>query len=81
MLEQAQLNKQRIETFVTRQIATRARLSSAQLTTYYFGFTEHLKLRKEVEKTPGFTERAYHDKLLSFGSPSMKIIRQLMTKK
>jgi uncharacterized protein (DUF885 family) len=56
----------------------RARLSSAQLTTYFFGFTELLKLRHAVETRPGFTERAYHDRLLSWGSPAMKYVRQLV---
>jgi uncharacterized protein (DUF885 family) len=56
----------------------RARLSSAQLTTYFYGFTELLKLRRAAETRPGFSERAYHDRLLSFGSPAMKYIRQLM---
>ena len=45
----------------------RARLTSAQLTTYFYGFTELLKLRKAAEGKPGFTERAYHDRLLSLG--------------
>jgi uncharacterized protein (DUF885 family) len=58
----------------------RARLSSAQLTTYFFGFTELLKLRRIVETRPGFTEREYHDRLLSWGSPAMKYVRQLVTK-
>jgi len=58
----------------------RARLSSAQLTTYFFGFTELLKLRHAVETRPGFTERAYHDRLLSWGSPAMKYVRQLVAK-
>lgn len=57
----------------------RARLTSAQLTTYYYGFKEMLALRTELEKAPGFSERAYHDKLLSFGSPSMRHIRTIMT--
>jgi uncharacterized protein (DUF885 family) len=56
----------------------RARLSSAQLTTYFYGFSELLKIRKANEGLPGFSERAYHDKLLSFGSPSMKYIKALM---
>ncbi|HEX7839218.1 MAG TPA: DUF885 domain-containing protein [Kofleriaceae bacterium] len=56
----------------------RARLSSAQLTTYFFGFTELLKLRRAVQAQPGFSERAYHDRLLSFGSPAMKYARQLV---
>jgi uncharacterized protein (DUF885 family) len=56
----------------------RARLSSAQLTTYYYGFAEMLKLRKAAQTQPGFTERAYHDRLLSWGSPSMKHLRRLV---
>jgi uncharacterized protein (DUF885 family) len=56
----------------------RARLTSAQLTTYFYGFTEMMKLREAAEKKPGFSERAYHDKLLSFGSPAMRHIRALM---
>ena len=58
----------------------RARLTSGQLTTYFYGFTELMKLRATLEKTPGFRERAYHDKLLGFGSPSIRHIRTLMTK-
>jgi uncharacterized protein (DUF885 family) len=56
----------------------RVRLSSAQLTTYYYGFTEMLALRKAAEKKPGFTERAYHDELLSFGSPTMKLTHEIL---
>jgi uncharacterized protein (DUF885 family) len=57
----------------------RARLSSAQLTTYFYGFSELLKLRRMAETQPGFTERAYHDRLLSWGSPAMKYVRRLMS--
>ena len=56
----------------------RARLSSAQLTTYFFGFTELLKLRRASENRAGFTERSYNDRLLSWGSPAMKYVRQLV---
>jgi uncharacterized protein (DUF885 family) len=55
----------------------RARLSSAQLTTYYYGFTEMMRLRKEAESRPGFTERAYHDELLAHGSPAPRYMRML----
>ncbi len=58
----------------------RARLTSGQLTTYFYGFTELAKLRAQLEKSPGFTERAYHDKLLGFGSPSLRHVRALMLK-
>jgi uncharacterized protein (DUF885 family) len=56
----------------------RARLSSAQLTTYYYGFSEMMKLREEAEKAPGFSERAYHDKLLGYGSPAVRHVRGLV---
>ena len=56
----------------------RARLTSAQLTTYYYGFTEMMALRAKHENKAGFSERAYHDKILSFGSPSMRHIRAIM---
>lgn len=56
----------------------RARLTSAQLTTYFYGYSEMMKLREKYEKTPGFKERTYHDKLLSFGSPSMRHIATIL---
>ena len=56
----------------------RARLTSAQLTTYFYGFSQMMKLREKYEKTPGFKERAYHDKLLSFGSPSPRLLSMIM---
>jgi uncharacterized protein (DUF885 family) len=59
---------------------TRARLTSAQLPTYFVGYQEHLDLRKEVEKRDGekFDLKAYHDRLLSFGSPPVRYARELM---
>lgn len=59
----------------------RAKLSSAQLTTYYYGFTEMMKLRQAFEKAPDFKERAYHDRVLSYGSPSLRALRELMGQK
>lgn len=56
----------------------RARLSSAQLTTYYYGFSEFAKLRAAHETRPGFTERAFNDRLLSYGAPPMKLLREIM---
>ncbi|MBK8252241.1 MAG: DUF885 domain-containing protein [Polyangiaceae bacterium] len=56
----------------------RARLTSAQLTTYFYGFSEMMKLREKHEKEPGFTERAYHDALLGYGSPPMRHIAAIM---
>jgi len=59
---------------------TRARLTSAQLPTYFVGWQEHLDLRAEAEKRGGdkFDLKAYHDKLLSFGSPPVRYVRELM---
>jgi len=56
----------------------RALLTSAQLTTYYYGFSEMMKLRALREGKEGFSERAYHDEILSFGSPSMRHLRALV---
>ena len=56
----------------------RARLTSAQLSTYFYGYSEMMKLREKYEKTPGFKERTYHDRLLSFGSPSMRHIATIL---
>jgi len=58
----------------------RAQLTSAQLPTYFVGWQEHLDLRKEVEKRDGdkVDLKAYHDKVLSFGSPPVRYARELM---
>lgn len=58
----------------------RAQLSSAQLPTYFVGWAEHWELRKAVKAKWGasFTERKYHDQVLSYGSPSGRYVRQLM---
>jgi hypothetical protein len=57
----------------------RARLTSAQLTTYFYGFSAMMKLRAAHEGKPGFTERSYHDRLLSFGSPAPRHVAGLMS--
>ena len=56
----------------------RAQLSSAQLSTYYYGFSELMKLREQLAAAPGFNERAYHDRLLGYGSPALRYVRELM---
>ncbi len=58
----------------------RAQLSSAQLSTYFVGFQEHLEMRGAVQDAWGeeFTLRRYHDQALSYGSPPVKYIRALM---
>ena len=58
----------------------RAQLSSAQLPTYFVGVQEQLDIRRAVEQKEGkaFDLKRYHDKVLSFGSPSAKYVRALM---
>jgi uncharacterized protein (DUF885 family) len=54
----------------------RARLSRGQLSTYFYGFRELMKLRERAEREPGFSERVYNDRLLAFGSPPIRVIRE-----
>ena len=58
----------------------RAQLTSAQLSTYFVGYQEHVEMRRAVEEAWGedFTYRRYHDKALSFGSPPVKYVRALI---
>ncbi len=58
----------------------RANLSSVQLLSYFTGYEEHRQLRAEAERRWGkdFTQRRYHDTVLSFGSPPAKYVRALM---
>ena len=58
----------------------RARLSSAQLSTYFVGVSEHLDLRAAAQKKLGkdFDLRKYNDQVISYGSPPVKYVRELM---
>jgi uncharacterized protein (DUF885 family) len=58
----------------------RAQLTSAQLTTYFVGYLEHVALRREAEELWGdnFRLQSYHDKVLSFGSPPPQFVRALL---
>jgi uncharacterized protein (DUF885 family) len=58
----------------------RAQLSSAQLPTYFVGAQEHLALREEAKQRwgSGFTLKRYHDAVLSYGSPPVRYVRELM---
>ena len=84
MSEQDAMKLMTVKTFQQEREAagkwTRARLTSAQLPTYFVGWQEHLDLRKEAEKRAGekFDLKAYHDKLLSFGSPPVRYAREMM---
>jgi uncharacterized protein (DUF885 family) len=59
---------------------TRAQLTSAQLPVYFVGAQEHFALRAEAEQRGGaaFDLKAYHDRLLSFGSPPVRFARELL---
>jgi uncharacterized protein (DUF885 family) len=59
---------------------TRAQLTSAQLPTYFVGVQEHLALRDEAMKRwgPSFSLKQYHDKVLSYGSPPVRYVRDLI---
>jgi len=58
----------------------RAQLTSAQLSTYFVGYQEHLEMRAAMEAAWGdeFTLRRYHDQALSYGSPPVRFARALM---
>ena len=58
----------------------RAQLSAAQLPTYFVGVQEHLALREEAKQRWGaaFTLKHYHDAVLSYGSPPVRYVRELL---
>ena len=58
----------------------RAQLTSAQLSTYFVGITEHNDMRSAwIERNGPIQDwQAYHDKLLSFGSPPVRFVRGLL---
>jgi uncharacterized protein (DUF885 family) len=53
----------------------RALLTSAQLSTYYVGYSEVSDLARELLAAPGATERAVHDRMLAHGSPPVRLLR------
>jgi uncharacterized protein (DUF885 family) len=59
---------------------TRVQLTSAQLPTYFVGVQEFLDLRAAVEKQLGskFNLKAYHDRVLSYGAPPVRFVREMM---
>jgi uncharacterized protein (DUF885 family) len=58
----------------------RAQLTSAQLPTYFVGYQEHMDLRREAERREGasFDLKRYNDAVLSFGSPPVRYVRELL---
>jgi uncharacterized protein (DUF885 family) len=55
----------------------RALLTSAQLSTYYVGYTEVADLAAELRGT-GQPERTIHDRMLAHGSPPVRLLRTVL---
>jgi len=55
----------------------RAQLTSAQLSTYYVGYTEVADLAADLRRR-GLSERAAHDSMLAHGSPPARLLRELL---
>jgi uncharacterized protein (DUF885 family) len=58
----------------------RARLTSSQLSTYFVGVSEHLDLREKAKAkaAAAFNLKKYNDQVISYGSPPVKYVRELM---
>ena len=58
----------------------RAQVTSCQLSTYFVGYQEHRDLRKAVTAAQGdkFALKAYHDAVVSHGSPPARFVKALM---
>jgi uncharacterized protein (DUF885 family) len=84
MSEQQALDLMMKEGFQTEGEAVgkwkRARLTSAQLSTYFVGAAEHLDLRDKAKARDGaaFDLKKYNDTVISFGSPPVKYVREAM---
>ena len=84
MTEQQAMDLMMKETFQQEGEAVakwkRARLTSAQLSTYFVGVSEHLDLREAAKKKLGneFNLKKYNDQVISFGSPPVKYVRELL---
>jgi len=55
----------------------RAQLTSAQLSTYYVGYTEVADLAADLRER-GLSERAAHDSMLAHGSPPVRLLREVL---
>jgi uncharacterized protein (DUF885 family) len=84
MTEQQAMDLMTKETFQEQGEATlkwkRARLTSSQLSTYFVGVSEHLDMRAAAQKKLGkdFDLKKYNDQVISYGSPPVKYVRELM---
>jgi len=58
----------------------RALITSAQLSTYYVGYSEISDLARELRAAdPGQPEQEVHDRMLAHGSPPVRLLRTLVT--
>jgi uncharacterized protein (DUF885 family) len=84
MTEQEALDVMMKEGFQTEGEAVgkwkRARLTSSQLSTYFVGVTEHLAMREQAKARDGakFDLKKYNDAVISFGSPPVKYVREML---
>ena len=84
MTEQQAMDLMTKATFQEQGEATlkwkRARLTSTQLSTYFVGVSEHLDLRAAAQKKFGkdFDLKKCNDQVISYGSPPVKYVRELM---
>lgn len=58
----------------------RATLTQVQLCSYFTGYSEIYDLRQKLKQNKSFNLKAFHEKLLSFGSAPIKFIAPLMIK-
>jgi len=57
----------------------RAQLTSAQLSTYYVGYSEISDLAADLRAAdPGLTDQQVHDRILAHGSPPVRLLRTLI---
>jgi len=58
----------------------RALLTSAQLSTYYVGYSEISDLARELRAaSPGQADLEIHDAMLAHGSPPVRLLRPLIS--
>ncbi|MDQ2813625.1 MAG: DUF885 domain-containing protein [Actinomycetota bacterium] len=57
----------------------RAQITSAQLSTYYVGYSEISDLARELKAAaPGQSDQEIHDRMLAHGSPPVRLLRTLV---
>jgi hypothetical protein len=57
----------------------RAQLTSAQLSTYYVGYSEISDLAADLRAAdPGQSDQQLHDRMLAHGSPPARLLRTLV---